>query len=38
MTTAQMNAIVSPSNGEMIYNTNSGVFAGHAAGAWVPLH
>lgn len=38
MTTAQMNAITSPSNGEMIYNTSSGKFAGYAAGAWIPLH
>ena len=37
MTTAQMNAISAPSNGEMIYNTSSGKFAGYEAGAWQPL-
>ena len=35
MTTAQMNAIASPTNGEMIYNTSSGKFAGYATGAWI---
>jgi hypothetical protein len=41
MTTAEMNAIdvhSTATDGEMIYNTDSGVFAGRAAGAWVPLH
>ena len=37
MTTAQMNAISTPSNGEMIYNTDSGKFAGYEAGGWQPL-
>ena len=38
MTTAQMNAISSPTNGEMIYNTSENKFYGRAAGAWTALH
>jgi hypothetical protein len=37
MTTTQMNAISSPTDGEMIYNTSSGKFAGYN-GSWVALH
>ena len=38
MTTTQMNAISSPANGEMIYNTTANKFYGYASGAWVALH
>lgn len=38
MTTTQMNAISSPANGEMIYNTTANKFYGYANGAWVALH
>lgn len=38
MTTAQRNAISSPTNGEMIYNTTDHKFQGRANGAWVDLH
>ena len=38
MTTTEMNAIATPSNGEMIYNTSSGKFAGYAGGSWTALH
>jgi len=38
MTTTQMNAISSPVNGEMIYNTTASKFYGYAGGAWVALH
>jgi hypothetical protein len=38
MTTTQMNAISSPANGEMIYNTTANKFYGYAGGAWVALH
>lgn len=38
MTTTQMNAISSPVNGEMIYNTTDNKFYGYANGAWVALH
>ena len=38
MTTTQMNAISSPANGEMIYNTTDNKFYGYANGAWVALH
>lgn len=38
MTTTQMNAISSPANGEMIYNTTASKFYGYAGGAWVALH
>ena len=38
MTTTQMNAISSPANGEMIYNTTENKFYGYAGGAWVALH
>lgn len=38
MTTTQMNAISSPTNGEMIYNTTANKFYGYAGGAWVALH
>lgn len=37
MTTAQMNAIASPIEGMLIYNTDSGKFAGYT-GAWSLLH
>ena len=38
MTTAQRNAISSPTNGEMIYYTTDHKFQGRANGAWVDLH
>lgn len=38
MTTTQMNAISSPTDGEMIYNTTENKFYGRANGAWTPLH
>ena len=38
MTTTQMNAISSPANGEMIYNTTANKFYGYANGAWAALH
>jgi len=38
MTTAQKNAISSPVNGEMVYDTNLNKFYGYANGAWVALH
>ena len=38
MTTTQMNAISSPTNGEMIYNTSANKFYGYANGSWVALH
>ena len=37
MTSAQMNAIISPVEGMLIYNTDSGKFAGYT-GAWSLLH
>jgi len=38
MTTTQMNAISSPTDGEMIYNTTENKFYGRANGAWTALH
>lgn len=38
MTTAQMNAISSPTNGEMIYNTTDNKFYGYANSVWTALH
>ena len=38
MTTTQMNAISSPTDGEMVYNTTANKFYGRANGAWVALH
>ena len=38
MTTTEMNAISSPTDGEMIYNTTANKFYGYANGAWVALH
>ena len=38
LTTTQMNAISSPTDGEMIYNTTANKFYGRANGAWVALH
>jgi hypothetical protein len=38
MTTAEMNAISSPTDGEMIYNTTANKFYGRASGSWVALH
>lgn len=38
MTTTQMNAISSPVDGEMIYNTTASKFYGYAGGAWVAIH
>lgn len=37
-TTAQRNAISTPQNGDMIYNTDDNKFQGYANGAWVDLH
>lgn len=38
MTTTQMNAISSPTNGEMIYNTTDNKFYGYANNVWTALH
>jgi len=38
MTTTQKNAISSPSNGEMVYDTTDNKFYGYANGSWVALH
>lgn len=38
MTTTQKNAISSPANGEMVYDTTDNKFYGYANGAWVALH
>ena len=38
MNTTQMNAISSPTDGEMIYNTTENKFYGRANGAWTALH
>jgi len=38
MNTTQMNAISSPIDGEMIYNTTENKFYGRANGAWTALH
>ena len=38
MNTTQMNAISSPTDGEMIYNTTANKFYGRANNAWVALH
>jgi hypothetical protein len=38
MTTTQKNAISSPSNGEMVYDTDLNKFYGYANGSWVALH
>jgi len=38
LTTTQMNAISSPTDGEMIYNTTANKFYGRAGGSWVALH
>lgn len=38
MTTTQQNAITSPVNGMVIFNTTTGKFTGYAGGAWVALH
>ena len=38
MTTAQRNAIVSPTDGEIIYNTSTNKFQGRADGSWEDLH
>lgn len=38
MTTTQRDAIPTPQNGLMIYNTTTNKFNGYAAGAWVALH
>jgi len=38
MTTTQKNAISSPTNGEMVYDTSLNKFYGYANGSWVALH
>ena len=38
MTTAQRNAISSPTNGEMVYDTDLNKFYGRANSSWVALH
>jgi hypothetical protein len=38
MTAAQRNAIVSPTDGEIIYNTSTNKFQGRANGSWEDLH
>ncbi len=38
MTTTQRNAIASPTNGEMVYDTDLNKFYGYANGAWTALH
>jgi len=38
MTTAQRNAIASPTDGEMVYDTDLNKFYGYANGAWTALH
>jgi hypothetical protein len=38
MTTAQRNAIASPTNGEMVYDTDLNKFFGYANGTWTALH
>jgi hypothetical protein len=38
MTTAQRNAIASPTNGEMVYDTDLNKFYGYANGVWIALH
>ena len=38
MTTVQRNAIASPTNGEMVYDTDLNKFYGYANGVWIALH
>jgi hypothetical protein len=38
MTTTQRNAIASPTNGEMVYDTDLNKFYGYANSAWTALH
>lgn len=38
LTTTQRNALASPADGTLIYNSTDNKFQGRAAGSWVDLH